>query len=101
MKHRSTVLAALALVLLSWNASAQGRGVRGGAEKGAPCYGSVERTRLLSQGVGRTAVKGSGVVYGGVERRAALSGTRVHMPLPQSMQPKPHYPHASSRGRRG
>lgn len=80
MKHRS-ILGVLALVLLSWNASAQVRGGnRGRPNAAAENFGSVERTMLLRQGI--RSGRGGDVVFGSVQRRAALMGTTVRMSIP-------------------
>lgn len=71
---KPTVLALFALVLLSLDASAQA--ARRGGKTPAPVYGSVERTKLLSQ---NRAKPGDVTQVGSVERRAALTGKRVQV----------------------
>jgi hypothetical protein len=71
---KPTVLALLALVFLSLDASAQA--TRHNQKVPAPIYGSVERTKLLSQNRGKP---GDVLQTGSVERRAALSGKKVQV----------------------
>jgi hypothetical protein len=98
MQLRSPLLASIVLLALAWSTSAQARSAttappstsRATAQrplvvpKPAPrrlvvpeqkpvSYGSVERTKLLSQG----RVARNGQHYGSVERRAAIEGQRV------------------------
>ncbi len=84
MKPRLSVLTLLALLFFSWNASAQARRGpqtrRPAAEKTAPRYGSVERTKLLDQVNSRTVESRR---LGSVERRAALTGAHVRVNKPR------------------
>lgn len=77
MNLRTSILAAVALVVFAWEAEAQARSARP-AKAPVVVYGSVERTKLLSQGSAR---RGDGTaVLGSIERRAKLTGTTVRFP---------------------
>lgn len=84
MKLRSRLFTLFALVLLSWNASAQ---VRSGArlpKKPAPVpvqeFGSVQRTKLLQMGRGKAGAQ----QLGSVQRRTLLTtGKALRLPQKQ------------------
>jgi hypothetical protein len=84
MIRRSPLFALLALVVLSWNASAQARsGPRFRAKPPqVPVqeFGSVARTKLLQMGGGRSATPGA-MQLGSVQRRVLLTtGNAVRVP---------------------
>ena len=77
MNLRTSILAVVAVLVFAWDAEAQGRGVKGGKAP-AVTYGSVERTKLLSQGAAKRG--DARAMVGSVERRAKLAGTTVRFP---------------------
>ena len=88
MKSRMPALAILALVLLSWDASAQTRVDRRrlDAQK-VESFGSVARVKLLQQARTRDFRSQDAMRLGATERRAVLTGTVVHVPKARQ-QPK-------------
>jgi hypothetical protein len=84
MKLRSQFFAVLALVCLSWNASAQARGGTRFVKKPVPVpvqeFGSVERTKLLKMASGKSASEGAKHL-GSAQRRALLTtGKAIRLP---------------------
>ena len=85
MPPRSHLLTVLALLFLSWDASAQARGVRPtqGTANSPIQYGSFERTKLLQQSRGRGNAADV-LRLGAVDRRTLLTtGKSVYKPKPR------------------
>ena len=85
MKLRSQLFTALALILLSWNASAQGR-VRTETSRTDQRfqYGSMERTKLLQQARGGRSGSEDVLKLGAVDRRTLLTtGKSVYKKKPE------------------
>lgn len=77
MNLRTSMLAVVALLVLAWDAEAQGRSA-GQGRAPAVTYGSVERTKLLTQSAAKRG--DARATYGSVERRAKLAGATVKFP---------------------
>lgn len=94
MKPRSPAFALLALVLLAWNASAQGRAdtrrdphSQHKKHEVAQTFGAFERTKLLSKG--RGSLGGKTMLHlGSAQRRSLLTTGKL-----LAVRPKPQRRH--------
>ena len=87
MSPRLSALTLFALLVLSWNVSAQRRATPSVPRaSGAQQFGSVARTKLLNQVRGRGAV--DTLRLGSIQRRALLTGATVQVNKPTRRNPR-------------